>query len=57
MSVDAHVAFPAHIHADLAEHGDDTGVLTDRPVAHGTHARIDQNLRHGVLGRRALFAL
>src|SRR5699024_6352516 len=39
------------------EHGDDAGVLADRPVAFGAHARIDQDLRHRVLRRRRLLAL
>src|SRR3546814_8878176 len=28
---------PAHVHADLQEHGDDAGVLADRPMAFGAH--------------------
>src|SRR5690606_17951291 len=48
-------AVPAHVHANLDKHGDDAGVLADRPVAGGTHARVDEDLRHGILGRRRLF--
>jgi hypothetical protein len=36
---------------------DDAGVLADRPLALGAHARVGQDLRDGVLGRRALLAL
>jgi hypothetical protein len=51
--LDAHGGVvPAHVHADLEEDGDDAGVLADRPVALGTHARVDQDLRDGVLGGR-----
>ena len=54
--VDAHGgAVPAHVHADLDEYGDDAGVLADRAVAGGTHARVDQDLRHGVAGSRRFF--
>src|SRR5690606_33644515 len=53
----AHVAFKGHLHADLAEHGDDTGVLADRAVPGGGHARVHQNLRHGILGRRVFLTL
>ncbi len=55
--VQAHVALERHVHAHLAEHGDDAGVLADRPAPHGGHAGIHQNLRHGVLGRFTLFPL
>src|SRR5690606_18916746 len=48
---------PAHVHADLQEHGDDAGVLADRAVAFGAHARVDQDLRHRVLGRGRFLAL
>jgi hypothetical protein len=50
-------ALPAHVHADLQEHVDDAGVLADRAVAFGAHARVGQDLRDGVLGRRAFLAL
>ncbi|MNO73166.1 hypothetical protein D3C76_641260 [compost metagenome] len=49
-------AVPAHVHAHAYEHGDDTGVLADRAVAGGTHARVDQDLGDGVTGSRRLFA-
>src|SRR5690606_33366453 len=48
---------PAHVHAHFQEHGDDAGVLADRAVAFGAHARIDQDLRDRVLGRRRFLAL
>jgi len=48
-------AVPAHVHADTDEHGDDTGVLTDRAMTGGAHARVDQDLRHGVAGSRGFF--
>src|SRR3990167_559631 len=55
--VDAHGrAVPAHVHADADKYGDDAGVLADRPVAGGAHARVDQDLRHGVLGCWRFFA-
>src|SRR5690606_17401885 len=48
---------PTHVHAYPQEHGNDAGVLADRPVALGAHARIDQDLGDGVLGRLGLLAL
>ncbi|MCY1418222.1 hypothetical protein D9M71_337760 [compost metagenome] len=55
--VDAHGgAVPAHVHANADEHGDDTGVLADRAVAGGAHARVDQDLRHGIARGGRLFA-
>jgi len=50
-------AIPAHVHADADEDGDDAGVLADRAVTSGAHARVDQNLRHGVAGGRGFFTL
>jgi hypothetical protein len=47
-------AFEAHAHADLEEHIDDAGVLAQRALAFGAHARIGQDLRDRILGRRAL---
>ncbi len=49
-------AIPAHVHADLDENGDDAGVLADRTMPRGAHARVDQDLRHRVAGSRRLFA-
>src|SRR5690606_18692537 len=43
--------------ADLEEDGDDAGVLADRPMALGAHARVDQDLRHRVLRRGRFLAL
>ncbi|MNE37384.1 hypothetical protein D3C80_1312330 [compost metagenome] len=48
-------AIPAHVHTDAHEHGNDTGVLADRAVASGAHARVDQNLGDGVTCSRRLF--
>src|SRR5690606_18093966 len=53
----AHVAFELHVHTDGEEHGDDTGILTDRTVAHGAHTGVDQNLCHGVFGSLGFFTL
>jgi hypothetical protein len=50
-------AFEAHAHADLQEHVDDAGVLADRALAFGAHARVGQDLRDRVLGGRALLGL
>src|SRR6185437_16380870 len=44
----SHLSVPAHIHADLQEHRYDAGVLAYRAMALGAHARVDQNLRHGI---------
>src|SRR5690606_6568471 len=49
-------AVPADVHADLGDHGDDAGVLADRAVAGGAHARVDEDLGQGVAGGRRLFA-
>ncbi|MNQ48111.1 hypothetical protein D3C85_619780 [compost metagenome] len=49
-------AIPTHVHAHADEHGHDAGVLADRAVAGGAHARVDQDLRHGVTGRWRFFA-
>src|SRR3546814_14269354 len=43
--------------AYLQEHVDDAGVLADRALALGAHARVGQDLRNRILGRRALFGL
>ena len=48
---------PLHVHADVYKHGHNAGVLAQRPVPLGTHARIDQNLGHGIPGRLGLFPL
>ena len=53
--VERHAGIPLHIHAHLAEHGHDAGILTNRAVAFGTHARIHQNLLDGIFGRRTGF--
>ncbi len=54
--VDAHGrAVPAHVHAHADEHGDDAGILADRTMASGAHARVDQNLGNRVAGSRRFF--
>src|SRR5690606_35632357 len=56
--LDAHAGVrPGDVHADLEEDGDDAGVLADRPVALGAHARVDQDLRHRVAGGGRCLAL
>jgi hypothetical protein len=47
---------PTHVHAHAHEHGDDTGVLADRAVAGGAHARVDQDLGDRVTRGGRLFA-
>ncbi len=51
------VGFPFNVHADAHVDHHDTGVLADGPAALGAHARVHQDLRHGVLRRRRLLAL
>ena len=55
--IDAAVGVPAYVHAYAEENIDNAGVLADRPVPLGTHARVDQDLRHGVTRGRGLLAL
>ena len=38
------------VHADLEEDGDDAGVLADGAMTFGAHARVDEDLGHGVFG-------
>ena len=47
---------PAHRHAHLDEGDHDAGVLTDRAFTQGAHARVGQDLRHGILGGRRFLA-
>ena len=54
---EAHIPLPLHVHADPDKHRDNAGVLADRTVTHGAHARIDQNLSHGVFRCLGLFAV
>ena len=54
---EAQLRLPAHIHADLEEHVDDAGVLADRAVALGAHARIGEDLRDRIFRRERLLAL
>ena len=51
----AHAALPLHIHAHFEKHGGNAGVLADGAVAFGTHAAVDQNLRHGVFSGGVFF--
>jgi hypothetical protein len=55
--LDRQLGVPACIHADLEHDHDIAGVLADRPVTLGTHARVDQDLRQCVLGGGRLLAL
>ena len=48
---EAHIALPLHVHTDPDKNRDNAGVLADRPMTHGAHARVDQNLCHGVFRR------
>ena len=57
MSAQAAIRLPAHVHADLDEHVDDAGVLADRALALGAHARVGQDLRDRVARGRRLLAL
>ncbi len=45
----AHCGIPLHVHTDLNEHGNDTGILAERALTLCTHARVNQNLRHRIL--------
>ena len=47
----AHISLPLDVHADPDKHCNYAGVLTDRAMPHGTHARVHENLRHSVLRR------
>ena len=51
------IRFPLHVHANFNKHGDDARILTNRTVPHGTHSRIDENLRHRIFGSGVLFHL
>ncbi len=54
--LETHVRVPANVHADVDEGHDDAGVLADGSAALGAHARVGEDLRHGILGRRRLLA-
>jgi len=54
---ETHIGIPAHVHTHFHKDGHNTCVLTDRPVAHGAHARVDQYLCHGIFGRFRLLAI
>ena len=41
---------PLDIHSHANKHGDNAGVLANGTVTLGTHARVDQDLRHGIFG-------
>ncbi len=49
--------FETHIHSDLDECRNNSSILADRPMPLGAHPAVDQNLRHGILGRSRLFLL
>ena len=51
------VVVPTGLHAELDEGRYDAGVLADGAVAFGAHAGVDEDLGHGVFGRRGLFEL
>ena len=53
----AHFGIPLYLHTHFDKHSDNAGILTDRPMAHGAHTRINQNLRHCILGRLRFFAI
>ena len=53
----AQLGVPTHPHADADEGNRDTRVLTDRSVPLGAHARVDEDLRHRVLGGGRLLGL
>ena len=55
--LEAHLRVPAHVHPRLDEGDRDAGVLADRAVALGGHARVDEDLRHRVLRRGRLLLL
>ena len=54
---DTELGIPTHFHADFQKYRNDAGVLTNRPPTFRAHSGIDQNLRHRIFGRRALFLL
>ena len=47
----AHIPLPLDVHTDPDKYCDNAGVLADRTVAHGAHARVDENLSHSVFRR------
>jgi hypothetical protein len=49
--------FQTAVLAPFDEDVDDAGVLADRAVPFGAHAAVGQDLRDGILGRRALLHL
>ena len=57
MTSSTHVRIPLDVHADFEENGCDIGILTDGVVVFGTHAAVDQNLRHRVFGGGVFFLL
>ena len=48
----AHLRIPAHFHAHFQEDIDNARVLADGTLAQSAHARVDQHLAQGRLGRR-----
>ena len=54
---ETHGGVPANVHAHLHEYGHDAGVLTDRAMTFGAHARVHQDLLDRIFGRRAFLEL
>src|SRR6187551_408721 len=54
---EAHLRIPLHIHTHSHEYGHYASVLADRAMTHGTHTRVDQDLRHSIFGGFTLLAL
>ena len=52
-----HRGVPTHVHAHLEKHHHDAGVLADRAMPFGAHARVGEDLRDRIFGGRALFLL
>ena len=55
--LDRHRGVPTHVHADLEKHHHDPGILADRAMPFGAHARVGEDLRDRVFGGRALLLL
>ena len=54
---EADLRFEPYIHADLEKDIHDAGVLAERAMAFGAHARIGEDLRNRILGGQGLLAL
>ncbi len=53
----AQLRVPLHIHSHGHKHGNYAGVLAYRAVAHGAHARVNQDLCHGIFSGFTFFTL